>query len=884
MTDPERFAGRYPFPLDRFQLDAVDAVHRGDSVLVAAPTGSGKTVVAEFALDRALAMEGKAFYTTPLKALSNQKFGDFVARYGAAKVGLLTGDNTINSEAPVVVMTTEVLRNMLYEKSPTLLGLVSVVMDEVHYLQDPYRGAVWEEVLIHLPLSVSVVCLSATISNAEEFGEWIGTLRGPTRVVIEERRPVPLEHHYLIGHELHPMHVRQDDELIPNPFIVSLDREEVRYKTYYRRGSGTAQHQRIPRPREGHRRVYVPRREEVVEVLEQQGMLPAIYFVFSRAGCDRSVEWLMASGIRLTTTEEAERIRGFAEMRVAWMDEEDLSTLGFYDFAEALSAGIAAHHAGMLPVFKETVEELFEAGLVKVVFATETLSLGINMPAKTVVIEDLWKFQGERHELLTPGEYTQLTGRAGRRGIDDLGHAVVVFQRQVPFERVASLATTRTYELTSSFRPSYNMAVNLIRNYTREQAHHLLNSSFAQFLADRGVVALERQLERDKAYLDGYRAQMSCHLGDFIEYWRLREKAERIREEARKGRDRVRADAVREALGSLRPGDVIFVPRARRRGLAVVLSSREGRPTVLAQDRKFFRLSARDFEQPPVVLSKVPLPRSGSARSARYRRDLAARLVALDVRPPKPSRNRVDQKAEREAARYERLAEQHPCHDCPDRPAHERWAVRASQLEHGIEGAERRIRTRTETLARQFERVLGVLEELGYVHGFQTLGKGELLARIYGEGDILVTEALAEGLLDGLSPPEAAAVISAFVYESRERVPRQAEMPTAETATRYGRLLGLWRRIRRSEDEHHVELCRELEPGFATPVFHWAEGKPLEDVLAETATAPGDFVRNCKQLLDLLRQIEDVAGADATDLVRRAREVVNRGVVAYTGV
>ena len=437
VIDPARFAARYPFELDEFQLRAIEALDGGESVLVAAPTGSGKTVVAEFAVDRALAAGRKCFYTTPLKALSNQKFGDLVARLGAAKVGLLTGDNAINGDAPIVVMTTEVLRNMLYERSDALDGLVTVVMDEVHYLQDPYRGAVWEEVLIHLPLSVSVVCLSATISNAEEFGEWIGTLRGETRVVIEEKRPVPLEHHYLVGRELHPMHVEQDGQAAPNPYVVSLDHQEVRYKTYYRRGSGTAQHQRIPRPREGHRRVYVPRREEVVEVLAEQGMLPAIYFVFSRAGCDRSVEWLMGAGIRLTTSEEAARIRTFAEMRAAWMDEEDLKTLGFYDFQEALAAGIAAHHAGMLPVFKETVEELFEAGLVKIVFATETLSLGINMPARTVVIEDLWKFQGERHELLTPGEYTQLTGRAGRRGIDELGHAVVVFQRNVAFERVA---------------------------------------------------------------------------------------------------------------------------------------------------------------------------------------------------------------------------------------------------------------------------------------------------------------------------------------------------------------------------------------------------------------------------------------------------------------
>jgi ATP-dependent RNA helicase HelY len=884
VSDPVRFAARYPFALDAFQTRAIGALADGESVLLAAPTGSGKTVVAEYAVDRAIELGGKCFYTTPLKALSNQKFGDFVARLGAARVGLLTGDNAINGDAPVVVMTTEVLRNMLYERSDALDGLVTVVMDEVHYLQDPYRGAVWEEVLIHLPLSISVVCLSATISNAEEFGEWIGTLRGPTRVVIEEKRPVPLEHHYLVGHDLHPMHVEQDGHLTPNPYVVSLDREEVRYKTYYRRGSGTPQHQRIARPREGHRRVYVPRREEVVDVLSEQGLLPAIYFVFSRAGCDRSVEWLMGSGVRLTTAEEAAQIRTFAEMRVAWMDDEDLKTLGFYDFQDALAAGIAAHHAGMLPVFKETVEELFEAGLVKVVFATETLSLGINMPARSVVIEDLWKFQGERHELLTPGEYTQLTGRAGRRGIDELGHAVVVFQRQVPFERVASLASTRTYELTSSFRPSYNMAVNLVRNYTREEAHHLLNSSFAQFLADRGVVALERQLERDKAYLAGYREQMRCDLGDFAEYWALREKAASIRDEFRKGRERARSDAVREALASLRPGDVIFVPRARRRGLAVVLSNREGRPTVLAQDRKFFRLSARDFPDPPVSLTKVPLPRSGSVRSARYRRDLAARLVALDVRPPRKPRGGVDAKVEREAVRFERRAEAHPCHTCPERSTHERWAIRASQLDQQLRSAERRIRTRTETLARQFERVLSVLEELGYVRAFGIQPKGRMLARIYGEGDVLVAEALADGLLDDLLPSEVAAIVSTIVYESRERVPRPGEMPTPATTERYRTLRNTWRRIRDAEDRHQVELCRELEDGFAAPIHRWAEGEALEEVLRETGMSPGDFVRTCKQVLDLLRQIEEVAPEPTAAVVRRAREAVNRGVVAYTGV
>jgi ATP-dependent RNA helicase HelY len=877
VTSPASFAERYDFPLDPFQVDAIEALDHGASVLVAAPTGAGKTVVAEYAIERALDAGRKCFYTTPLKALSNQKFGDFVAAYGSGTVGLLTGDNTINGEAPIVVMTTEVLRNMLYERSDTLDGLQTVVMDEVHYLQDPYRGAVWEEVLIHLPASVAVACLSATISNAEEFGDWIGTLRGTTRVVIEEKRPVPLEHHYLVGRRLHPMHVEQQGVLVPNPYVVALDQQETRVRSAGRRDGGRG---RAPG------RAWVPRREDVVDVLDDAGMLPAIYFVFSRAGCDKSVRWLREAGLRLTTREEARRIRDRAEARAAWIDDADLEALGFETFVDAAAAGIAAHHAGMLPVFKETVEELFEAGLIKVVFATETLSLGINMPAKTVVIEDLWKFQGERHELLTPGEYTQLTGRAGRRGIDALGHAVVVYQRQVPFERVAGLAATRTYDLRSSFRPSYNMAVNLVRNYTREQAHQMLNSSFAQFLADRGVVALERARERDREALAGYRANLVCHLGDFEEYWSLKREARRLRDADRRSHERERDAVVRTALSSLRPGDVIAVPRAKRGGsLAVVLAVRDGRPTVLTDDRSFFRLAAHDFAEAPRSLTRIQLPRSGSARSARYRRDVAAALTSLHVRPHRDGDERAtDPSVEREAARLDAEARDHPCHRCPERRSHERWAERADKLEQQIRGVERRIRLRTETLARRFDRVLAVLEGLAYVDGWSLTDKGRQLTRIYGEGDLLVGEALAARVLDDMSPSEVAALVSTVVYESRERTPLPGILPTANLASGYERLQRLWRQIRRAEDAEEVQLCRELDPGFAGPSYAWADGAALEDVLEETEMAPGDFVRNCKQLIDLLRQIEDVASPAVQDTARAARQAVSRGVVGYSGV
>ena len=359
-------------------------------------------------------------------------------------------------------------------------------------------------------------------------------------------------------------------------------------------------------------------------------MLPAIYFVFSRAGCERSVRWLAESGIRLTTREEARRIRDRVEERAAWIDDADLAALGFPMFLEAAASGVAAHHAGMLPVFKEAVEELFEAGLIKVVFATETLSLGINMPAKTVVIEDLWKFQGERHELVTPGEYTQLTGRAGRRGIDALGHAVVVYQRQVPFERVAGLAATRTYDLTSSFRPSYNMAVNLVRNYTPEQAHEMLNSSFAQFLADRGVVALERARKRDREALESYREHLVCDRGDFDEYWALRREARQLR--------------------ARRPTGTRRTQRRRAPGPRRAHTGRRDRGAE-APRRRIARGRARGARGPADRLDRRPLllPARGARLHGAARRAHADRPAALGFDPERPLPSRRRRPADRTA-------------------------------------------------------------------------------------------------------------------------------------------------------------------------------------------------------------------------------------------
>jgi ATP-dependent RNA helicase HelY len=518
----DAFAASLGFDMDSFQIEACGALESGDSVLVAAPTGAGKTVVAEFALYLAMQQKrAKVFYTAPIKALSNQKFQEFTAEYGAENVGLLTGDTNINASARIVVMTTEVLRNMIYADSDLLRDLSYVVMDEVHYLADRFRGAVWEEVIIHLAADVRLVSLSATVSNAEEFGDWLQAVRGRTSVIVSEERPVPLDQHVLVRSKLIDLFDATGKAATNrvNPELLRIARNAMpqggsRRGGRDRRGGGNH------RPHGGASER--AERPEVVDMLDDKNLLPAIFFVFSRIGCDQAVKQVLRAGIRLTTTEERDEIRDIVEDRCRTILDEDLAVLGYWEWLEGLQRGVAAHHAGLLPAFKEVVEELFQRKLVKVVFATETLALGINMPARTVVLEKLEKFNGEARVPVTPGEYTQLTGRAGRRGIDVEGHSVIQWRDGLDPQEMASLASRRTYPLNSSFRPTYNMAVNLIEQFGRARTRESLESSFAQFQADRAVVDLARRLRSQEESLAGYAKSMTCDRGDFAEYAALR--------------------------------------------------------------------------------------------------------------------------------------------------------------------------------------------------------------------------------------------------------------------------------------------------------------------------------------------------------------------------
>lgn len=901
------FVAGYPFDLDDFQVEACREIEDGRGVLVAAPTGSGKTVVGEFAVHLALETGRKAFYTTPIKALSNQKYADLVARYGADRVGLLTGDTSVNGEAPVVVMTTEVLRNMLYAGSRTLVDLGYVVMDEVHYLADRSRGAVWEEVIIHLPESVSVVSLSATVSNAEEFGEWLETVRGETTTIVAERRPVPLYQHVMVGRRLLDLFASSDVDAAAgfvregapvNDELMRIARDDwassrlMRDRRSPRKGKpGSSKN---PRSVGNGRRVWIPSRVDVIERLERERLLPAIVFIFSRAGCDAAVQQCLDANLRLNTAEQRDEVVAYVEEQLGSLPNADLNVLGYHEFLDALSRGVAAHHAGMLPAFKEVVEVLYLRGLVKVVFATETLALGINMPARTVVLEKLSKWNGETHADITPGEYTQLTGRAGRRGLDVEGHAVVLWQPGMNPRELAGLASTRTYPLRSSFRPSYNMAVNLVHQFGRHRARELLEQSFAQFQADRAVVGLARQLRKAEEALEGYAEAATCHLGDFMEYAALRRRISDLEKEASRARraDR-RADAAL-SLERLRPGDVIVVPAGKYAGPAVVLdpgvSEHGHRPQVVTAERQARRLALPDFPTPVEPVARVRVPKKFDARNAAQRRQLAdavknaVHALPLSVTHPRGGKAQLDDDTAAQVARLRAELKAHPCHGCSDREDHARWADRWFKLHRDSQVLARRIERRTNTVARQFDRVCEVLEALGYLAGegedVHVTDRGRGLMRIYSELDLVAAEALRSGLWDDLSPSQLAAVLSVLVFEARRPDEAPPSVPGGAVATTIDAMHRLWARLEQLERDHHLDFLRRPDAGFAWTAYRWAEGDDLDGLLTRADLTAGDFVRQMKQLVDFAGQIADAgAGTPVRKTARELIELIRRGIV-----
>jgi ATP-dependent RNA helicase HelY len=520
------------------------------------------------------------------------------------------------------------------------------------------------------------------------------------------------------------------------------------------------------------------------------------------------------------------------------------------------------------------------------------------------VLEKLVKFNGESHVDISAAEYTQLTGRAGRRGIDIEGHAVVVWSPGLEPESLAGLASTRTYPLRSSFRPSYNMAVNLVGQFGRERARALLQSSFAQFQADRAVVGLARQVRRNEEGLTGYREAMTCHLGDFPEYSRLRRAiSDREADLARRGAANRQASAT-ASLERLRPGDVIQVPAGRRGGLAVVLDpglsgGADGpRPTVLTAERQVRRLSAQDFPTPVESLHKLRIPKSFNARNPAQRRDLASTLRntgLADGPPPRPRKQRSAAADDSDLARLRQEMRAHPCHGCAEREDHARWAERYHRLHRETESLQRRVRSRTHTISRTFDRICALLDERGYLDGDAVTADGRRLALLYTELDLLAAECLRRGVWQGLDAPELAACVSALVFESRQPDDAQEpRLPRGPARDALAATVHVWGELETVEHEHRIDGPREPDLGFVWATYQWASGRPLEQVLGEADLPAGDFVRWTKQVIDLLGQVADAARVPADDepsaaptaglaqVARTAADSLRRGVVAWS--
>lgn len=932
LTHLDEFTQALPYSLDDFQIEGCQAVEAGHGVLVCAPTGAGKTVVGEFAVSLALRQGTRCFYTTPIKALSNQKYHDLVEAHGEDAVGLLTGDVSINSSADILVMTTEVLRNMIYAGSGALDRLTHVVMDEIHFLADASRGAVWEEVILNLEEHVSIIGLSATVSNSEEFGRWLTTVRGDTKVIVTDKRPVPLDQWMMVGRKIYPLFEPDSGGQVNAELARRIQRLEAgdsdngradyaqnrasfraraRHKGGGRNDRNKDRRSGAPRAQDRYRPLGRP---EVLKELQSMEMLPAITFIFSRAGCDGALYQCLRSRMVLTSQEETAEIKAIVDKGVEGIPEEDLKVLDFKRWREALSRGFAAHHAGMLPAFRHIVEELFVKGLVRAVFATETLALGINMPARTVVLEKLVKFNGEAHVDLTPGQYTQLTGRAGRRGIDTLGNAVVQWAPAMDPTAVAGLASTRTYPLISTFEPGYNMAINLLGMLGFDDSLRLLEKSFAQFQADGSVVEETREIERAEHRVRELRAQLDQAVDNLapptidgedpaeilMDYMRLRRALTEEEKSARASKKEERSKEVAAVLARLQVGEVIAIATKKRPTLAVVITpanqTADPRPWVTTETGWSGRIDAAGIDNPPIVVGHMKLPRAAQKNPRRHTKYVQDAFKRDYYKRPKKMRTEPRNRPNKKIAQLRDALREHPVHHWPatDREQLAGVAQKLARRERELHRLEAKVERATDTLGRTFERIVDLLAEMDYVE-FEGYGEdrepvitdeGERLAKIHSESDLLVAQCLKRGIWNDLDPAELAGVASLCVFENRKATRGE---PGAASDDMAGAMNATWRiytELVSDEKRHNLPQTREPEPAFALAIHQWTAGAPLAYCMAAANESgaeltPGDFVRWCRQVIDLLQQVAKTGYEEEIRRnARRAIDAIQRGVVA----
>ncbi|MDI9405118.1 MAG: DEAD/DEAH box helicase [Chitinophagaceae bacterium] len=880
----------FPFPLDPFQLEAIDALNQGHSVVVSAPTGSGKTLVGEYAIHRALAHGKKVFYTTPLKALSNQKLRDFREQFGTETVGLLTGDLSLNREAQVVVMTTEIFRNMLYAEidhpdNDPLEDVEAVVLDECHYMNDSQRGTVWEESIIHCPSSIQLVALSATVANAGQLTDWIEAVHGPTRLIHSDHRPVPLAFSFCSAKGLHPLLNEAGTDLHPNCKVWRAP------KGNRRKGPKTP---KPPQPE-------APPLGFVVAQMAERDMLPAIYFIFSRRGCDKGVRDL--GKLCLVTPQEQARIRSRLDVFMAASPE---AVREGHD--EPLQRGIASHHAGVLPAWKELIEELFQQGLIKVVFATETLAAGINMPARTTVISALSKRTERGHRPLMGSEFLQMAGRAGRRGLDSQGYVVTVQSRFEGVREAGQLATAPADPLVSQFTPSYGMVLNLLQRYDLAKARELVERSFGRYLAtldlktdqDR-ITELQQLLASLASTADG----ADVPWDDFEDYekrrGRLREERRLLRTLQHQAEETV-AHALTLALQFASEGSLLSLkaPPLKGRITPAVLVEKVKGPgqfpllKCLTDDNLWIllpcsavvslhaELSCLQVSQiEPPELQRIGEHHHGNQASGGLALAVASMARRHDMASPQYDLAGEVQEQAQLVQELEEELELHPAHRWGDRRQLKKHHRRRSELELEIEERQRLLHFRSN---RHWDTVLSLIDVLRHFGalageaGLEPTEVGRTVAALRGDNELWLGLALMSGHLDALDPAELAAALEAISTEVNRPDLWCAWSPPAAVEEALHDLRAIRRQLERQQEKAKVTFPLWWEPELTGLVHAWANGAGWSEVIANTSLDEGDVVRVLRRTVDLLAQIPycEAVSQQLRDNARRALRTINR--------
>lgn len=842
--------------LDDFQLEACAALGRGHDVLVCAPTGSGKTVVAHYAVYLALASSKKCIYTAPIKALSNQKYAELAREIGEEQVGLLTGDQSINREAQILVVTTEVLRNMLLHESPDILDVGYAVLDEVHFLADPDRGPVWEETILSLPDHVRLAALSATVANTEELAAWMRSVRGPTDVVVSTKRPVPLAQYVNVGRKLFPLY--RADTLEPDPALVNaLDRRSAERK----------------------KRVSDRERRAIIDKLGERGMLPAIEFVFSRKGCDKAVEALLRHNEVLTTRAQRAEIRQEIAALRETLTESDRRAVHFERAAAALERGYGAHHAGVFPAIKELTERLMERGLLSIVYATGTLALGIDMPVRTVVLEELQRWDGHGFVDLNATEYTQLIGRAGRRGRDTVGYGVVLADSETDPEHLADLASGRVEPLISAFQPSYNTVTNLLARMSYAAARDLMGRSFAQFQRNAELGGLAARRARIQRRVETEETRLSCSRGDLLDYLRLRGNAGRAAKAERKAAKRRYRERIAKSFAAVRQGYVYAYAIGTDLVYALVLSAAPDRVRVIDWFGDLAWLYEDSLASEMREIGPVTVPFGMSTKKPTVREQIAEDILDLVG-------GRADLGIDRDLlASWARFATPrdpkvaaHPVASCPHLYAHLDEAQTWVSLHHRIEEIDQRIAAFTDSAGREFDATAAVLREVGVLQGDNDairMGPGAAqLRELHTEADLLMYQCLAQLPEGSLDAPALAGWVSMFLADDRlgSALPREARLVDAARVARaevqYLQSLELTYGITRTPD---------LSPGCADVFAAWAGGVGLEACLESARMTAGDFISAARRIIDVLGQVTVATeGTWLSDIARQARDLMRR--------